>query len=112
MDHFTDQPPKRNIGGGDMRSAAAKVAIATREEQIVALRLRKVSFAAIGRTVGVSKLTAIKTFYRALRRNTDNDIQTHHRNELADLEMEQARLWVTMDRQPTNGRFRSPASGR
>jgi hypothetical protein len=104
MDQLTDERPKKGKGGGDQRSVAAKVATASREEQIVALRLRKVSFSAIGRTVGVSKLTAIKTFYRALRRNTDHDIQTHHRNELADLEMEQARIWTTMDRTPANAK--------
>jgi hypothetical protein len=75
----------------------AKVDIAKRENQIVELRLRNISFAAIGRAVGVSKTAAIKAFYKALRRNTDQDIQTHHRSELAKLEMEETRLWQALD---------------
>ena len=47
-----------NRGGGDHRSKQAKVDIARREEQIVALRLRGISFAVIGRTVGISKQAA------------------------------------------------------
>jgi len=53
---------------------------------IVALRLRHHSFAAIGRTVGISKQAAQRAFQKALHRNTDKTIQTHHRSELAELE--------------------------
>ena len=49
--------------GGDKHSAQAKQEIARREEQIVALRLRHHSFAAIGRVVGVSKQAAQRTYY-------------------------------------------------
>lgn len=97
-----ESPKRRNHGGGNQRTPDKRFESANREEQIVALRLRRVSFAAIGRTVGVSKAAAVKAFYRALRRNTDKDIQTHHRNEIAELEMEQARVWSTMDRLPNN----------
>jgi hypothetical protein len=82
-----------NRGGGDTHSAAAKAAAAQREEQIVALRLRHVSFAAIGRQLGVSKVACIKAFYKALRANTKTDIQTIHRTELADLDLLEARAW-------------------
>jgi hypothetical protein len=91
MDQLPFDPPKR-ARGGDTRTPQAKVDIARRENQIVELRLRNISFAAIGRAVGVSKAAAIKAFYKALRRNTDQDIQSHHRSELAKLEMEETRL--------------------
>jgi hypothetical protein len=96
MDQYTDKAPKRNLGGGDTRSAVAKVATATREEQIVALRLRRVSFAAIGRQIRISKQTAQRAHQKARRRNTDQDIQSHHRSELAELEVEQARIWRSL----------------
>jgi len=96
MDQLPFDTPK-NRGGGDTRTPKAKVDIAKRENQIVELRLRNISFAAIGRAVGVSKTAAIKAFYKALRRNTDQDIQTHHRSELAKLEMEETRLWQALD---------------
>jgi hypothetical protein len=91
-----------NRGGGDHRSKHAKVDIARREEQIVALRLRGISFAVIGRTVGISKQAAQLAFQKALHRNTDKTIQIHHRSELAELEMEQSRLWQTLDQEKDN----------
>jgi hypothetical protein len=91
-----------NRGGGDHHSKQAKVDIAGRGEQIVALRLRHHSFAAIGRTVGISKQAAQRAFQKALHRNTDKTIQTHHRSELAELEMEQSRLWQTLDQEKDN----------
>src|ERR1700692_4578119 len=99
-----DQPPNShsNKGGGDTRTPQAKQRIAQREEQIVQLRLRRIPFAAIARTVGIAKSQAVRGFYRALRRNTDQDIQAHHRNELADLEMEQAKYWSIIDAQKDN----------
>jgi hypothetical protein len=87
----------RLTGGGDKRTPAAKVDIAKREQQIVELRLRNTSFSEIGRTVGVSKQAAVKAFQKALRRNTDADIQTHHRCELAKLDVEEANVWRVMD---------------
>jgi hypothetical protein len=91
-----------NRGGGDHHSKKAKVDIARREEQIVALRLRHHSFAVIGRSVGVSKQAAQRAFQKALHRNTDKTIQTHHRSELAELEMEQGQLWQTLDQEIDN----------
>jgi hypothetical protein len=86
MHQLSNDPAK--TAGGDTRTPAAKAAIARREQQIVELRLRNIPFAAIGRAVGISKVSAIRAFQKALRRNTDNDIQTHHRGELAKLDME------------------------
>jgi hypothetical protein len=85
------------IEGGDKRTSRAKVDIAKREQQIVQLRLRRIPFAAIARTVGVSKSVAVRGFYRALRRNTDQDIQTHHRSELAELDAEASAAWELTD---------------
>jgi hypothetical protein len=84
-------------GGGDTRTPGAKQKIAQREEQIVALRLRHHSFTAIGRVVGLSRQNCQKAFVRALHRNTDADIQTHHRSELAELEAEASKLWTIID---------------
>jgi len=85
-----------------MRTPQARADIAKRENQIVELRLRNISYAAIARVVGVSKTAAINTFKRALHRNTDRDIQTHHRIELAKLEMEETRLWQALDAHKDN----------
>jgi ATP dependent DNA ligase-like protein len=63
MDQLPFDTPKRGPGG-DTRTPKAKVDIAKREQQIVELRLRKISFGAIGRAVGVSKVSAIKAFYK------------------------------------------------
>jgi hypothetical protein len=70
------------------------------------LRLRRIPFSAIARTVGVNKSQAVRGFYRALRRNTDQDIQSYHRTELADLEMEQAKYWSIIDSQKEIGKLR------
>jgi hypothetical protein len=82
-----------NKGGGDTKTAQARQEIARREEQIVALRLRHRSFGAIGRVVGVSKQAAQKAYFKALHRNTDQDISTHHRSELAELDAEASAAW-------------------
>src|ERR1700680_453832 len=89
--------PSKSPRGGDPPPPQARVDIARREEQIVALRLRHISFAAIARTVGVNKSNAIRAFNKALRRNTDQDISTHHRSELAELDAQQAKLWTVVD---------------
>jgi hypothetical protein len=100
-DQLTNDPPQKNGGGGDKRSADAKMLTLQREEQIVALRLRHVPFAAIGRQLGVSKQAAQNAFYRALRANTKTDIQTVHRTELAELELQHARAWQVIADHPT-----------
>jgi DNA-binding CsgD family transcriptional regulator len=96
MDQLPFEPVQRGRGG-DTRTPQAKADIAKRENQIVELRLRNISYAAIARVVGVSKTAVINTFKRALHRNTNQDIQTHHRSELAKLEMEETRLWQALD---------------
>jgi hypothetical protein len=61
------------------------------------LRLRHHSFAAIGRVIGITKQSAQTAFRKALRRNTDQDIQTVHRHELAELDIETAAAWELTD---------------
>ena len=94
---MTNDSNKSAGGGGDKHSRQARQEIARREEQIVALKLRHHSFSAIGRVVGVSKQAAQKAYFKALRRNTDQDIQSHHRSELAELDAQQAKLWTVVD---------------
>jgi hypothetical protein len=64
MDQAPFEPSKRSRGG-DTHTPQARVDIARREEQIVALRLRHHSYSAIGRVVGISKQNAQKAFLRA-----------------------------------------------
>jgi hypothetical protein len=97
VDQVTNDPPRRRPLGGDTRTPQAKADTARREQQIVALALRGISFHDIGRAVGVSRVSAFRVFKRALHRNTDRDIQTHHRMELAKLDMEETNVWRTMD---------------
>src|SRR5580704_2443262 len=93
-----DHAPFKGRGGGDTHTPQARVDIARREEQIVALRLRHIPFSAIARTVGVNKSNAIRAFHKALRRSTsESDIQTHHRSELDELAIQQAKLWTVVD---------------
>ena len=89
-----------NPAGGDKRTPQARLEIAKREEQIVALRLRKVPYSAIARTVGVSHQAAIKAFDRALHRNTDTTIGIMHRTEAAELDHEQRACWIIFDANP------------
>jgi hypothetical protein len=96
MDQLSNEPTKRPAGG-DTRTPQAKEVIAKREQQIVALRLRHHSFTAIGRAVGVTKQSARTAFNKALRRNTDQDIQTFHRSELAELDAEASAAWELTD---------------
>ena len=83
--------------GGDKRTPRAKVDIAQREQQIVALKLRGIPTPDIARVIRVSRQAVNKAFKKALHRETSKDIQTHHRSELAKLDMEEANLWRSMD---------------
>jgi hypothetical protein len=59
--------------------------------------------------VGVTKQSARSAFNKALRRNTDQDIQTVHRSELAELEVEAAAASELVDNKDSS---RSRAAGR
>ena len=80
-----------------VRHPRARSLASSRLCRIVALRLRGVPFHEIGRVIGISRISAYRGFKKALHRNTDQDIQTHHRTELAELEMEKANVWRAMD---------------
>jgi hypothetical protein len=81
MEQATNDPPKRLPHGGDTRTPQAKLEIARREEQIVALRLRGVPFFEIGRVIGIGRVAAFRAFKRALHRATQDDLKSHHRAE-------------------------------
>jgi DNA-binding CsgD family transcriptional regulator len=83
--------------GGDKRTPRAKVDIAKREQQIVALKLRGVAVNDIARVIGLSRRAVSAAFNKALRRNTDQDLQAHHLSETAKLDMEEANIWRVMD---------------
>jgi hypothetical protein len=89
-------------GGGDKKSPQAKVATAKREQQIVELRLRNVSFPDIARDLGISEPGAVRAFYRAIRRQTADSIQAIHRSEGAKLDMAEARLHKALDANKNN----------
>ncbi len=83
--------------GGDKRTPLAKANIAQREQQIVALKLRGVPTVDVARVLGVTRQGVNQAFKKALVRETSRNIQTHHRVEIAQLEMEMANVWRTMD---------------
>jgi len=69
IDQLTNETRKRS--GGDARTPLARLESARREQQIVALRLRGVSFFEMGRVLGIPRQSAHHAFNKALRRNTD-----------------------------------------
>ena len=73
------------MNGGDTRTPRAKVDIAKREQQIVALKLRGIPTPDIARVVGVSRQGVNKAFKKALRRQTDDALDAWHRTELGKL---------------------------
>jgi len=83
--------------GGDTRTPRAKVDIAKREQQIVALKLRGISTPDIARVVGVSERAVQSGFKKALRRQTEDALDAWHRTELGKLAMEETNVWRAMD---------------
>ena len=92
MDSLTNKPRKPR-GGGDTRSQQARSEAARRQDQVVALRLRRVKFDVIGRMLDISKQSAQKIFTRALRSNVTEDLESYHRRQIAELELERERVW-------------------
>jgi hypothetical protein len=89
---------KKLSSGGDHHTAGAKADTATCEEQIVALRLGRHTFAEIARMLDISKAAAVKGFYIALHRGANHDIKNYHATELEDFELELADIWKTLVR--------------
>src|ERR1700730_15917553 len=83
--------------GGDKRTLRAKVDIAKREQQIVALKLRGIPTPDIARVVGVSRQGVNKAFKKALRRQTDDALDAWHRTELGKLAMEETNVWRALE---------------
>jgi len=83
--------------GGDKRTVRAKVDIAKREQNIVALMLRGVPTGDIARVIGVSRRAVQAGFNKALRRQTEDALDNWHRIELAKLAQEEANVWRVMD---------------
>jgi DNA-binding NarL/FixJ family response regulator len=83
--------------GGDKRTPRAKVDIAKREQQIVALKLRGIATPEIARVIGVTARAVQAGFKKALRRQTEDAIDAWHRTELGGLAMEATNIWRLMD---------------
>jgi hypothetical protein len=84
------------------RATQAKVDTARREQQIVALRLRGVSFFEIARLIGIMRTSAHRAFAKALRRQTEDALDAYHQEELAGLALEAANVWRSMDANKDN----------
>src|ERR1700724_3137475 len=96
--------------GGDRRTPRAKVDIARREQQIVALKLRGIPTPDIARVVGVSGRGVNKAFKKALRRQTEDALDAWHRTELGKLAMEETNIWRLMDIPENKSDWRAQAS--
>ena len=83
--------------GGDKRTPRAKVDIAKREQQIVALKLRGIAPPEIARVIGISLRAVHAAFNKALRRQTEDALDAWHRIELGGLAMEATNIWRFMD---------------
>jgi hypothetical protein len=86
-----------NRGGGDHHSKQAKVDIAKREQQVVALKLRGIPAPEIARVIGISRQAVNRAFDKALRRQTEDALDAWHRTELGGLAMEATNIWRLMD---------------
>jgi hypothetical protein len=85
------------IEGGDKHTPRAKVDIAKREQQIVALKLRGIAAPEIARVIGISRQAVNAAFNKALRRQTEDALDAWHRTELGGLAMEATNIWRLMD---------------
>src|ERR1700720_2381410 len=83
--------------GGDKRTSRAKVDIAKREQQIVALKLRGLAAPEIARVIGITRQAVHAAFNKALRRQTEDALDAWHRTELGGLAMEATNIWRLMD---------------
>jgi hypothetical protein len=83
--------------GGDKLTVAAKVDIAKREQQIVALKLRGIPSIDIARVLGVGQRNVNRAFNKAIHRQTEDALDGWHRIELAKLAQEEANIWRVMD---------------
>jgi hypothetical protein len=98
------------IEGGDKRTPRAKVDIAKREQQIVALKLRGIAAPEIARVIGISDRAVRAAFNKALRRQTEDALDAWHRTELGGLAMEATNIWRLMDLPENKNDWRAQAA--
>ena len=98
------------IEGGDKRTSRAKVDIAKREQQIVALKLRGIAAPEIARVIGISRRAVAAAFNKALRRQTEDALDAWHRTELGGLAMEATNIWRLMDLPENKNDWRAQAA--
>ena len=98
------------IEGGDKRTSRAKVDIAKREQQIVALKLRGIAAPEIARVIGISRQAVNGAFNKALRRQTEDALDAWHRIELGGLAMEATNIWRLMDLPENKNDWRAQAA--
>jgi hypothetical protein len=96
--------------GGDKRTPHAKVDIAKREQQIVALKLRGIAPPEIARVIGISRQAVHRAFDKALRRQTEDALDAWHRTELGGLAMEATNIWRLMDLPENKNDWRAQAA--
>ena len=98
------------IEGGDKHTPRAKVDIAKREQQIVALKLRGIAAPEIARVIGISRRAVHAAFNKALRRQTEDALDAWHRTELGGLAMEATNIWRLMDLPENKNDWRAQAA--
>jgi hypothetical protein len=98
------------IEGGDKHTPRAKVDIAKREQQIVALKLRGIAAPEIARVIGISRQAVNAAFNKALRRQTEDALDAWHRTELGGLAMEATNIWRLMDLPENKNDWRAQAA--
>jgi hypothetical protein len=96
--------------GGDKRTPRAKVDIAKREQQIVALKLRGIAPPEIARVIGISRQAVHRAFDKALRRQTEAALDAWHRTELGGLAMEATNIWRLMDLPENKNNWKAQAA--
>jgi hypothetical protein len=96
--------------GGDKRTPQAKVDIAKREQQIVALKLRGIAPPEIARVIGISRQAVHRAFDKALRRQTEDALDAWHRTELGGLAIEATNIWRLMDLPGNKNDWRAQAA--
>jgi hypothetical protein len=98
------------IEGGDKRTPRAKVDIAKREQQIVALKLRGIPANEIARVIGISRRAVSAAFNKALHRQTEEALDAWHRTELGGLAMEATNIWRLMDLAENKNEWKAQAA--
>jgi hypothetical protein len=96
--------------GGDKHTPRARVEIAKREQQIVALKLRGIPSVEIARVIGISDRAVRAAFNKAIRRETGAALNDWHRSELGKLAMEETNYWRLMDLAENKNDWRAQAA--